>query len=770
MRIEPKLALVLGILLLIPCAIIQFPYNASIVLLAIYFIGYKWNKLKNFLPLSFILSSLMVCVYFCVTIMPNYHKAPWLTPIISLSFKVLGYENKIINDMLCVVIDGNTFKFAISYEQSGFWVFLPLLISFLVYLIFISRKKAKSIVSFLGLSLLYFFVRYVILMLAYLYLNNISVFYSDLVSILSFIPYCALFCVFAFTEPIEFEFTGNHFKAAIVSLSFVVAMGLFQTSLFVNMGNVKGGKIFIDEYHSSGWESVYEPLDRENYGGQRSTYTYYSLVKMLQQKNEVIIIDTVEDYQQLSPLDVLIIKTPTKIIETEIADQIHEFVNNGGGLFVIGDHTNLFDMSKTLNSLMEPYGVTYDYNAVYDLQTANLTLFQKKFMQAPYSEISSLVDQYKFATSCSIKSRGLSSPIIIGNQLAAEQFDISHPNFFGDLSLSEEEYFGLFTQATAMRYGNGRVVVYSDSTTFSSYSVFMHNNPEFIFSIIDYLSKSNSPNYLLILSLIFVTAAGATGFLWRKHLNCRILSVGVVLLMPLAFALSISVSSVYTSLNTNEIQKSLNSIETVYFLRSEDEQPLSHFVGMSSDLSGQYSSMFIAFQRLGFFPRETNNVQDCLDANTKMIVITDPYSVKHDELHALDIFVNHGGNLIIGMSQYDARGIPSMLDFFKIKYRIYESKLNISIENNGTDELHKFSRREFMPSSSNFLESFFFNDTIYSYIDCFSFANAGNIFILTDIRLFDNVGMGDPGMPPSEEQIERHQLLFGYVDHIFESH
>lgn len=103
----------------------------------------------------------------------------------------------------------------------------------------------------------------------------------------------------------------------------------------------KDSTIYVDEYHSPNWESCKEPLD--NYGGQKSTYTYTSLVSFLGNFAPVQLIESLDQYNDLTPDDILILKTSTKAFDYEIQEKINKFVEDGGSLFMIGDHTNLLN-------------------------------------------------------------------------------------------------------------------------------------------------------------------------------------------------------------------------------------------------------------------------------------------------------------------------------------------------------------------------------------------------------------------------------------------
>ncbi len=357
-----------------------------------------------------------------------------------------------------------------------------------------------------------------------MYEKNINIFYNSEYIFISCIPLCIILNINIFKKNIVKDTKINFFSFRYVKLTLVhsflfalsVSLLIYSIFLFKGNGKEKSGKIYIDEYHSDGWEAIFEPLNTKNFGGQKSTYTYYSFVNMLEKIKPVEVITKSNQYKKITPEDILIIKTPTVDFTDIELKKIDSLLKSGAGLWIIGDHTNLLDMSSRLNEIIEPYGAKFNYDCIYDLKTSNLTYYDNNLMPYFKHNINSDMTGYKFATSCSINTNILYNKIMIGNNLCSENLDISHQNYFGDLSFSEEEYFGLFCQCAARKVNKGRLLIYSDSTTFSSFSVFMHTNPQFIFSSIEYLNRKNSFNYLLLFSILLSIISIISTFMFRK--------------------------------------------------------------------------------------------------------------------------------------------------------------------------------------------------------------------------------------------------------------
>src|SRR2546426_224216 len=135
-----------------------------------------------------------------------------------------------------------------------------------------------------------------------------------------------------------------------------------------------GGRILVDDAHSD-WEWTSIPFDRTTYGRQ-STYSYYCLLDFLAHHYSVTSnADDELTEALLADADVLILKTPTRPYLESERDAIVRFVQGGGGLLLISDHTNLFGMTTYINPIGEPFGVEFLMDDTFDLTTGRPSVY-----------------------------------------------------------------------------------------------------------------------------------------------------------------------------------------------------------------------------------------------------------------------------------------------------------------------------------------------------------------------------------------------------------
>ena len=767
---------ILGLLLLLTSFFIGLTKCSGFLLLGCYLFFNKSKKSYLLFEGSLLANISTITSLLIIQLVPTYHEMPFLAKILSYILGWFGYYSYHNENLLNMVIAGKTYCFAVTYEQSGLWYLISAVVVLSIVLLISNISKfilLKTLCITFFSSLIYFLMRYIMLIFVYTLVNDISIFYSPVVSFISWLPWFVIYYIllikFSITiDGYSFDFSSIFYErnkklaiTLVMSVLFLCSICSLFIGIYYPSGTYKKGKIFIDEYHSPSWESVTQPLNTDEFLGQKSTYTYYSFAQYLKKISDVEIIFDDKDYNKITGNDILIIKTPTKDFSSDEISKIRNFVDEGGGLFLIGDHTNLFDMSRRLNDIAKPFKLNFRYDALYDLETTHLTNYDIQYNSYFPNYMNSILDTYKFATSCSVKSSIFSHKIIVGNNLSSELLDMSHPNFFGDLSLSEEEMFGLFEQCSAVEYGKRRVVAFSDSTTFSSYSVFMHDNPEFIYSIIDYLSQSNNTNYIKIISILFILLFLILIYLYRFKLNIKVLLTIVLIFIPICLTGSSFFLKQFFSHCTNAINDKINKYETVYFLRSDNEKELSHFVAMGDDKE-QYSSLFLSFQRMGYFVRESKNLLDILEANTKLLVITDPLSLSNEDLPAIDKFIFDGGQVLFFYKENLFDNYSSIFDFFQIRYK--PTVNTVDIKTNNTVNINDTSRLQFLsyiPVGNLKVNMKFASNMINIRLDTYDFENTkGKLHILFSLNHFDNISLGDPGVPATSSQKKQNELLF----------
>lgn len=389
--------------------------------------------------------------------------------------------------------------------------------------IFFSRKnfslKNKSfLVASLGLFIVFRFIILTALFLSFeisFYKDPwfaLSLFYHNITGLLSFLPWLLICYIFFKNKNFSLPDPWNDIKSLrqhLLSLLLLWGSLLFLTLALFQMpsGDRKEGKVLIEEYYSH-WSKSTKPMDEQWYS-LASTYNYYTMRVLLNSYYDVSVNEKPLDSIDLSGYDVLILKIPTSAYPEKVINQIVSFVENGGGLWVIGDHTNVFGVATYLNPLLKHFGLALREDAVYHNVNGS---FNRLYKNYPVSHpIIQKVPVFMFATPCSIEIQNPSIiSVIPGITTKSYRADYSEQNFFPDTKANLNIQSGVNTLLAAGDFGKGKIALFSDSTVFSNFFIYLPGKPELALSIIAWLNHTPGPIWLkpmlFIFFLLFMTA------------------------------------------------------------------------------------------------------------------------------------------------------------------------------------------------------------------------------------------------------------------------
>ncbi len=323
-------------------------------------------------------------------------------------------------------------------------------------------------------------------------------------------------------------------RPSAVALAFLAALALAGSLFWNPVGERKAGRVIFDESHSE-WESTERPYDTEWYGkdktlglGQKSAYNYAVLYDYVSRFYNVSRLGSqlpdprtgkktrtkVTD-EALKDCDVFIVKCVTQRYGRGEIDAIHRFVERGGGLLLIGEHTNVFKTGVNVNDIAERYGFQFRYDCLFG---PDATPFDQLYPPAivPHP-IAQRMPPMNFAISCSIEpTLGSGRAVIRGRCLKNLPAYYHVSNYYPSVKDWPYMRFGSFIELWSTQAGKGRVIGYGDSTILSTFSLFEPGKSEMALGMIEWLNHRNSPLDprwpLLIVGLVLL--AGAAALAW----------------------------------------------------------------------------------------------------------------------------------------------------------------------------------------------------------------------------------------------------------------
>lgn len=328
--------------------------------------------------------------------------------------------------------------------------------------------------------------------------------------------------------------TGYPYPAALVLAACAIAVWSFAVE-WDPVGRPKGGRVMVCERHST-WEPTDRPYDKDHFGHDPS-YSYtrvYDYCGQYFEMSRLAESDSI-NRDKLSECDVLVVKIPTARFLPEEVRAITQFVEEGGGLLLVGDHTNVFKSSTYLNDLARPFGFVFRHDLLFAIGAP----YEQKLDRpaVPHPIVQHLPPMH-YAVSCSIDpGRSLGRAPVRSTGLWSLLPDYYAENYHPAAEYRPDMNFGAFVQLWAVRHGSGRVAAFTDSTIFSNFCTFQPGKAELMVGMLDWLNRRSlldpAPMRTAVLAVLLLAglaaAAGAGALAWRSKVSwLAVIGAGVL--------------------------------------------------------------------------------------------------------------------------------------------------------------------------------------------------------------------------------------------------
>ena len=436
----------------------------------------------------------------------------------------------------------------------------------------------------------------------------------------------------------------HSWSAALIALS----AALFTAAVYwAPVGSRREGRVMVVERHSE-WEPTTKPYDTKWFAepplfDQASGYNYaaiYDYLGQYYQMSRLLEKDKIDD-ATLSKCNVLVIKIPTSRYTKEEAEAVVRFVEQGGGVLLVGDHTNFEGSSTAMNDITRPMGFIFRDDLLYSFN--ELPDQQQYIPPAVPHPIVQRMPPMDFAVSCSIDpghSRGQSVIAPIGLWSMGPEYH--HDNYMPFAQHCPEMRYGAFVQVWAARHGQGRAVAFTDSTIFSNFCAYQPGHAEVLLGMIEWLNHGNFPlnprPWLVLLGLSSFVAGlwmirGTRGEYWLVLLAAG--GCGWVVA-------SVGVAAVHRwELPT---PKCVHPMPCVVIDRGLSNVPLANGLFTQGDNEG-YGMLEAWIPRLGCYTVRKEGLE--VFSGDALVVICPSRSVTPEYSEQLEKYVANGGKLLV---------------------------------------------------------------------------------------------------------------------------
>ncbi|HWO57401.1 MAG TPA: DUF4350 domain-containing protein [bacterium] len=405
-------------------------------------------------------------------------------------------------------------------------------------------------------------------------------------------------------------------------------------------GVQKQGRMLIDEYHSD-WEWTEMPFDTVWYG-QQSTYNFYCLAEFWNQHYHVRRHFDSLTAAVLDSVDILVLKVPTQPYSPGEIAAIEEWVADGGGLFLIGEHTNVFGYATFLNPVATRFGQRFISDIIYELKTGDLNVHERQGI-LPHP-VAQNMPTFLFGGPCTMYGDLSARSIMTTIGVKTLPADYTQRNFFPERAQSTGYRFGVFFNALQTRFGKGRIVSFTDSTLWSNFFVFIPGKPELALGLAEYCNRYDPFPYWRILTFLLASVCligGAVaahslrleGWLWYAAVGCLVFA-GSARWIERANRASYPLPEPHTPF----AQLNFESEHSKFFVPE---------LRLAREADKDFSTFFLWTQRVGVVPRKWPTFEESFSKPGGQIIIDPQGTFETAELEMARRFVEGGGTLYV---------------------------------------------------------------------------------------------------------------------------
>ena len=357
----------------------------------------------------------------------------------------------------------------------------------------------------------------------------------------------------------------------------------------------------------------------------------------------------------LHNVDVFVVLNLNVSFSEDETNIIYDFINKGGSLLVMGDHTNVGGIQKPLNDLLEITGIQYRFDSALPLDKTFRWLKSYHFLHHPI--VSQIQDPHELQISvgASLDVSLSSFPVVIGRFAFSDRGDSNNTEFayLGDYDYKAGEQLGDIVLVAASYYGSGKILVFGDTSTFQNSA--MPYSSQVMQHVFSWLSTQKTGTLEILkntVSLLFLAAALLVYILMKKHYHLHII-------LPLILVVSLLCS---TTLNPFLIQER-DFMGDIAYIDSSHGERFTQEAFTDDSLNG----LILNLKRNGYLPVFVRDFSSQHLQNGKILILnapTQPFT--HNEIKRIKDFMATGGFVILATGYTDKSASQTLLNMFDV--------------------------------------------------------------------------------------------------------
>lgn len=169
----------------------------------------------------------------------------------------------------------------------------------------------------------------------------------------------------------------------------------------------------------------------------------------------------------LDSVDVIFTANLIKKFTPEERDRVWKFVENGGGLLIVGDHTGTDAIREPTNDILAPCGMEINFDTAVPLRHSWVS--EKSFLFHPAGRSGGVMDG-ELWLGASVTPGPNGEPFIVGRGALSDPGDMANKNrsYLGNLAYDPGEPLGDIVLAAAAHWGKGKAVLHGDTSPYQN--------------------------------------------------------------------------------------------------------------------------------------------------------------------------------------------------------------------------------------------------------------------------------------------------------------
>ncbi|MGC8832938.1 MAG: hypothetical protein ACP5R4_02705 [Armatimonadota bacterium] len=352
----------------------------------------------------------------------------------------------------------------------------------------------------------------------------------------------------------------------------------------------------------------------------------------------------------LAGADVLLTMNLSRPLSKAEMDALWSWVEDGGSLLVCGDHTDYVGLAKNYSQLLEPVGISFNFDSAVPLHGSETWRATAEFRPSPIALEEWISTELSVSIGASLGVRPPAVPVMVGRYGFSDPGDRTRAwmGSLGNLTYDRGERLGDVVLVAAAQYGRGKVLVFGDTSSFMNYS--LPSSYRFVGAVFRWLADKRAPAaqvWLVAFLLIGLVVAFALRR-WSVPVYTAAAVVAFCIALPLGSRVNVPIP-----------KTSMLAVVDVSHLA-----PLPLVPGPDSATAG----MNRALMRRGYLPLIMNRWDRRLVDAARLIILPGPArDFSYAELASLEHFTTRGGALVACVGWETAWLTPKLLSFLGVE-------------------------------------------------------------------------------------------------------